>query len=127
KMVRTFVGFWSTDPSAMRRLRAMAVLDDEISEGGRARDARRAQIAREMLKRKNHPKRPDAQQGHAPQVLSILTSVEAYDALARSGQTEEQIVGTLASLAQSGFGPVGSTAAPQRAGPDRRRRKSRKP
>src|SRR5215831_11610259 len=45
KMVRTFVGFWSVDPSVMRRLRAMAVLDHEINEGVRARDARRALIA----------------------------------------------------------------------------------
>src|SRR5215471_1580056 len=50
-MVRTFVGFWSTDSSVMRRLRAMAVLDAEISEGVRARDARRAHIALKILRR----------------------------------------------------------------------------
>lgn len=125
KMVRTFVGFWSTDPSAMRRLRAMAVLDDEISEGVRARDARRAHIAREILKRPNPAKRLDVHQAQAAEVVSMLTSFEAYDALARSGQTDEQIVATLTSLAQSVFAPYGSAAVPPRSGPDKgRRRKS---
>jgi AcrR family transcriptional regulator len=123
KMVRTFVGFWSTFPSAMRRLRAMAVLDDEISAGVRARDARRAHIAREILKR-HQPKRLDAQEAQAAEILSMLTSFEAYDALARSGLTDEQIVATLASLAQNVFPPLGSAAPPRRSGPHRPRRKS---
>src|SRR4030095_10604576 len=51
RMVETFVEFWSTDTAVMRRLRAMGVLDAEIGEGIRARDARRSRIARELLAR----------------------------------------------------------------------------
>src|SRR5262245_46846055 len=51
KMVRTFVGFWASYPTVIRRLRAMAALDPEIAHGIQARDARRPHIAREILKR----------------------------------------------------------------------------
>jgi len=114
KLVRTFVGFWSADPSVMRRLRAMAVLDHEINDGVRARDARRAHIAREIFKRTNQAKRLDAQHGQFADVLSMLTSFEAYDALARSGQTDEQIIATLGSLAQSVVRPLLATPSTAR-------------
>src|SRR4051812_42630239 len=40
QLVRTFVGFWATDPIVMRRLRAMGALDSEVERGIRARDRR---------------------------------------------------------------------------------------
>ena len=45
KMVSTFIGFWASDPVAVRRLRAMSALDPEIAHGIHARDARRARVA----------------------------------------------------------------------------------
>src|SRR5262245_61544380 len=45
RLVRTFVGFWSSDPIVMRRLRAMAALDAEVEKGIRARDGRRRRAA----------------------------------------------------------------------------------
>ena len=120
-MVSTFVGFWSADPSVMRRLRAMAVLDGEIDQGVRARDERRVYIAQEILKRANQTKRLDAHQVQAAEVLSMLTSFETYDALARSGQTDDQIVATLRSLAQSVLATlVPSSARPSRSAKARR-------
>jgi len=122
-MVSTFVGFWSADPSVMRRLRAMAVLDGEIDQGVRARDERRAHIAQEILKRANQTKRLDAHQVQAADVLSMLTSFETYDALARSGQTDDQIVATLRSLAQSVLATlVPSPARPSRSDKARRQK-----
>jgi AcrR family transcriptional regulator len=102
KMVRTFVGFWASDPVAMRRLRGMAALDSEIARGIHARDGRRPHIAREILKRTaaGKTKQLSAQQRRAAEVLSMLTSFETYDLLARSGHSEEEIVSTLTSLAQ---------------------------
>jgi hypothetical protein len=90
----------------MRRLRAMAVLDGEINQGVRARDARRAQIAREILKRTGQTKRLDAHQAQAADILSMLTSFETYDALAQGGQTYDQIVANVGALARSALAPL---------------------
>ena len=103
KMVHTFVGFWATDPQVMRRLRAMAALDPEIAQGIHARDTRRPRIALEILQRapaNRHAKRGVGQQRTTADVLGMLTSFETYDALARAGHTEAQIVATLTRLAR---------------------------
>ena len=102
RMVETFVDFWSTDPAVMRRLRAMGVLDAEIGEGIRARDARRSHIARELMKRAgaNAGKRTSAPSAEAAAVLAMLTSFETYDALARAGHGRDAIVATLRRLAE---------------------------
>jgi AcrR family transcriptional regulator len=102
KMVRTFVGFWASDPHVMRRLRAMAALDPEIAQGIRSRDARRPRIALEILKRTptGHPKLGAAKQRAAADLLGMLTSFETYDALARAGQTDAQVVASLTRLAR---------------------------
>ena len=102
KMVHTFVGFWATDPQVMRRLRAMAALDPEIAQGIHARDTRRPRIALEILQRapsNRHAKRGGGQQRTTADVLGMLTSFETYDALAKAGHTEAQIVATLTRLA----------------------------
>jgi AcrR family transcriptional regulator len=100
RMVDTFVGFWSTDTAVMRRLRAMAVLDSEIGNGIRARDARRPHIAREMLKRVGAGKRANVREDDLGAVFGMLTSFEAYDALARAGLNDDEITRTLTRLAQ---------------------------
>ena len=104
KMVRIFVGFWASDPIAIRRVRGMAALDAEIGAGIRARDARRRHIAEEILKR-FHLQQLDpkmAQKQHfAADVLSTLTSFETYDALAREGHGEEAIIEVLLRLTRN--------------------------
>jgi tRNA A37 N6-isopentenylltransferase MiaA len=99
-MVRTFVGFWASDPVAIRRLRAMAALDPEIAKGIHARDARRPHIAGEILKRTaaGKTKQMSVQQRLATDLVGMLTSFETYDALARAGHSEEEIARTLTRL-----------------------------
>ena len=102
-LVHTFVGFWSSDPVVIRRLRGMAALDAEIAEGIRARDARRQHAAREILRRISlgrQKKLSTAQKNFAADVLSMLTSFESYDALARAGHSEAQIIAMVTRLAQ---------------------------
>src|SRR5262249_50296141 len=102
KLVRTFVGFWSSDPAVIRRLRAMAAFDPEIAKGIQARDGRRLHAAREILRRAGlkDTKKTVKARNSAAEVLSMLTSFETYDALARAGQTEEQILATITDLAR---------------------------
>lgn len=101
-MVRTFAGFWPSDPVVMRRLRAMAVLDPEIARGIHARDGRRPHIASKILKRSaaGKTKQVTAEQRRTAEVLGMLTSFESYDVLARAVRPHEEIVATLTSLAQ---------------------------
>lgn len=103
KMIEIFVGFWATDPAVMRRLRAMGALDEEIGKGIQARDERRPPLAREILKRAGSSRgtRSTPNQVDVADVLSMLTSFESYDALAKSGHADRDIIATLTSLAVS--------------------------
>lgn len=103
KLVSIFVGFWASDPVALRRLRAMAVLDPEIAKGVQARDARRAHIAGKILKRMAIPGRKkftEQQLNAAASVLSMLTAFATYDALASAGHSQKETVAIIASLAR---------------------------
>src|SRR5579864_4311758 len=104
KLVGTFVGFWSSDPVIIRRLRGMATLDPEIDQGIRARDARRQHAAREILRRtvlRGEKKLSAEQQNLTADVLSMLASFESYDALARAGHSQAAIVATLTRVARA--------------------------
>jgi AcrR family transcriptional regulator len=104
KLVSIFVGFWSSDPVVIRRLRGMATLDAEIDQGIRARDARRQHAAREIIRRTvfGAKKKLSAEkQNLTADVLSMLTSFESYDALARAGHTPEAILATLTRTARA--------------------------
>ncbi len=104
KLIRTFVNFWSSDPIVIRRLRAMAALDQEIGAGIRARDSRRVHLAGEILRRsalsQRRKYRPE-QPGLIPDTVSMLTSFETYDALSRAGHNDESIVSILLTLVQA--------------------------
>jgi AcrR family transcriptional regulator len=107
KLVRVFVGFWSSDRVVVRRLRAMAVLDPEIREGIESRDARRHRIAREILKRMAdaEKKRYDDERFRATaDVLAILTGFATYDALAAAGYADNKIVAIIAGLVRGSLG-----------------------
>lgn len=102
KLIRTFVGFWSSDPVVIRRLRAMAALDSEIGKGIQERDRRRVQASSEILRRMilRKKKKPVITRNLTGDVLTMLTSFETYDALARAGHSENQIVAAITSLAR---------------------------
>lgn len=103
KLIRTFIGFWSSDPVVIRRLRGMSALDPDIEQGIRARDARRQHAAREILRRTvlAGEKELTAEQETAADILSMLTSFESYDALARAGHSQEAIVATITRIARA--------------------------
>lgn len=110
KMVSTFVGFWSSDPVVIRRVRGIATLDAEISQGIRARDARRPNIAREILRRtalRREKELTTEQQNLTADVLSMLTSFESYDSLSRAGHSAEAIVATLTRMARAAVDSAG--------------------
>ena len=103
KLVSTFIGFWASDPVALRRLRAMAVLDPEIAKGIQARDARRNHIAGEILKRIAVARGKKFTEDYirtTTHTLSMLTGFATYDALASAGHSQKQIIAIIARLAR---------------------------
>ena len=100
KVIDIFVGFWASDPVAIRRLRAMAALDPEIARGIDARDLRRHHIFGEMLKRWAARKKSftEEQLKSTADLLAMLTGFAAYDALARCGHSQEDVVAMLSRL-----------------------------
>jgi AcrR family transcriptional regulator len=106
KLTRTFVNFWSSDPVVIRRLRAMAALDEEIAAGIHARDSRRVHAAGEALRRialSQRRKYRAEQEELIADTISMLTSFETYDALSRAGHEDADIVKLLLILAQAAF------------------------
>lgn len=104
KLVLTFVGFWSSEPVVIRRLRGLATLDAEIDQGIRARDTRRQHAAREIIRRTElgrKKKLSTEQQNLTADALSLLTSFESYDALAKAGHTQGTILATLTRMARA--------------------------
>ncbi len=104
KLVGTFVGFWASDPVVIRRLRGMTALDAEVSQGIQARDERRRHAAQDIVRRiaLHEKKHLTAQQMDlSAGILSMLTSFESYDGLARCGHTTEAITAVLGRLARA--------------------------
>lgn len=102
KFVSIFVGFWASDPVAIRRLRAMAALDPEIGRGIHDRDARRRHIAAVLLKRMAAAGKKtftEEQRSSTADVLSMLAGFATYDALARAGRSREEIITLVTRLA----------------------------
>ncbi|HJS98846.1 MAG TPA: TetR/AcrR family transcriptional regulator [Terriglobales bacterium] len=107
KAVGTFVGFWASDPLAIRRLRAMAAFDPEIALGIQARDARRHHIFSELLKRlakKERKEFTEEQFSSMADVMAMLTGFASYDALAGAGHSPQEITATLSGLAHFSMG-----------------------
>jgi AcrR family transcriptional regulator len=73
-LVGTFCGFWASDRLVLRRLRAMAVLDPELGELVCKRDEWRRGALRRLLGL--------GVSEESVQVLFVLTSFEAFDAVA---------------------------------------------
>lgn len=107
RIVRIFVGFWSSDRVVIRRLRSMAALDSEIGDGIRSRDARRHRIAAKILGRivaaANKPYAAGELSATAD-VIGMLTGFATYDALASAGHGEEEIVATICRLVRFAAG-----------------------
>jgi len=106
KCIGVFTRFWAAERLVTRRLRGIAVLDTEIEQALRARDRRRPEIFRAILRRLA------AQHGHpAPEglddtadFLSTLTGFHTFDSLAGDVRTTEEVERLLIEVARSVLG-----------------------
>ena len=105
--VRAFVGFWSSETVAIRRLHALAALDVEIAKGLAARESRRRHAAVQIVRRWTPTMR---RRGHQwtdrflAETLCVLVSFETYDALARAGNGDKDIIVMMTHLARAVLG-----------------------
>lgn len=99
QVVAVFCGFWASQRLAIRRLRAMAVLDPELS--GVYRDERRRRLITAALS--GGPVQPES----LLDLLVVLTSFETYDTLASDGAEDARVIELLqracAVLVQTGL------------------------
>jgi AcrR family transcriptional regulator len=100
-VVKSFVIFWSSDRAAIRRLRAMAALDNQF-KGATERDQRRVTAMEAVLQRLAKERgQPFADLHAKAEALAMLTSFEAFDALAGRVADVDKVARTLAALARA--------------------------
>lgn len=106
QVVAVFCGFWAAHRLAIRRLRAMAVLDPELA--GVFRDDRRRRLITAALTSGASPGPPAAQS--VVDLILVLTSFETYDTLASEGTEEPRVVqllqGACAVLLRDDLAPL---------------------
>ena len=95
RLVEVFVGFWDAEQVAIRRLRALNAIDPELTRGNR--DVRRRQ-AIEVLAERFAVESGAISAAELDQVVDqiwVLTAFDAYDHLASTGKSVDEIVEVL--------------------------------
>lgn len=102
-LVAAFCDFWASDRRALRRVRALAPLDSEIGQRVQARDERRRDAIRILLRRGTiHAHRPwTPAWDDAVDVVYVLTGFETFDALACDGRSPARTTEVLQALVRS--------------------------
>ena len=101
RFVACFGRFWAADRPAMRRLRALALLDPDVGAVIAARDQRRQQGLTVLAGRLG----PAAEGDHAVRVLLALTSFETFDTLAGPDQEITAAIPDILRLAEAALEP----------------------
>ena len=100
RFVACFGRFWAADRPAMRRLRALALLDPDVGAVIAARDQRRQQGLTVLVGRA-----ASAEPAHAVRVLTALTSFETFDTLAGPDQEITAAIPDILRLAEAALEP----------------------
>jgi AcrR family transcriptional regulator len=99
RFVACFGQFWAADRPAMRRLRALALLDPDVGAVIAARDQRRQQGLTVLAGRLGLA--GPVQRDHAVRVLTALTSFETFDTLAGPDQEITAAIPDVLRLAEA--------------------------
>ncbi|MGI8424643.1 MAG: TetR/AcrR family transcriptional regulator [Chloroflexota bacterium] len=113
-LVATFARFWASNRTIIRRIRALAAIDDEVGAPLRARDERRRFGLRAIMGRVERaygrpaPERLD----ESVDVLHAISSFETFDAIAGRGRSATEVEAILQRLALAVIGlPAGDDPA----------------
>jgi AcrR family transcriptional regulator len=115
ELIAAFGGFWASDRLVMRRLRSLAALDPDFEQGVRARDERRREHLRGIVRRliETHGRPLAATEAETVNVLHTLTSFETFDTLAGPDRDPEAITPLVQRLAGAVLGLSEEHAGPE--------------
>lgn len=101
RFVEVFSGFWASDRTTLRRMRALGVLFPSRHRGLPARDAWRLQAAANLVERHaaSLALRSERQRRQAAELLSALSGFEFFDAIRTGGRTPAQASALIGGLA----------------------------
>lgn len=122
KCVAVFTRVWASERLVTRRLRGLAVLDPEIERGLRARDMRRPEIFRALLRRlaERYGRPPPEALDDAADLMATLTGFHTFDSLAGEGRSADDVARLLSAAARAILGfdgqPSGGVAGPAQGG-----------
>jgi AcrR family transcriptional regulator len=101
-LIAVFGNFWDSDRLVLRRLRALAALDPDIEQVIRARDERRREALRVILRRLAAHGRPACKAfDQSVEVLHTLSSFETFDNLAGTTHTPKDMIPVVQRLARA--------------------------
>lgn len=104
RFVACFGRFWAADRPAMRRLRALALLDPDVGAVIAARDQRRKQGLTVLVGRLAESSLATAEPDLAVRILTTLTSFETFDTLAGPDHEVTAVVPDILRLAEAALG-----------------------
>jgi AcrR family transcriptional regulator len=101
KFVEIFIGFWASDRSTLRRMRALGVLFPSLHGGVPGRDAWRLEAASNLMKRHADRLRLStaAARQEAAELLSAVTGFDVFDALCTDSRPPAQVAHLLSTSA----------------------------
>jgi AcrR family transcriptional regulator len=101
RFVDVFVGFWESDRTTLRRMRALGVLFPSLHGGLPGRDAWRLEAANRLVAKFGRgtgdgvgPLRPDA-----AELLSVITGFDTFDALRTASRSSDEVARLLTEAA----------------------------
>jgi AcrR family transcriptional regulator len=108
RYIEIFARFWDVDRLVMRRLRALAALDQDFEQVIRARDEWRRNGVRVIVQRtvEKQVSSSGATLEEAVDVLFTLTSFETFDTLAGTARGLEEVAPVIQRLARVALGVV---------------------
>ena len=104
--ITVFGRFWNADRLVMRRLRALAALDQDFEHVIRARDERRRQGLRVIVQRfaEKHGRPAPSALDEAINVLFTLIGFECFDTLAGPTRSIQEVTPMMQRLARAALG-----------------------
>jgi AcrR family transcriptional regulator len=97
-LIDAFAHFWHVERPIIRRLRALMATDADFEASINARDQRRRELLRGIVRRMGIAGR---RARDAVDTLHMLTSFESFDALSRDGRTPRDVTKSIRKLARA--------------------------
>jgi AcrR family transcriptional regulator len=110
ELIKVFAGFWAAHRPVTRRLHGLAALDPDFEQVIRARQERRREGLRVIVRRLMAEHGRPAPEGfdESVDVLHALTSFETFDALAGTARGPEEVAPLIQRLARAAVGLDGN-------------------